>query len=311
MEEYSFHEGVLPIAYSTDLAISLFNKYEHIYLQSPEGWYTFYALHDKYKCVDCLMHVHVDGKEANSPLRAPFGGLECADDVAPAVLYAFLEFVTNRIREKGASVFTIKHAPQNYCYRQNALTETFLLNIGFQVVDAEVGTIIEVKPDFIAHADTWEKRKLRQAQEAQLFFRTIDNESLDDVYLFILACRKQKGYSLSMTLADLRKTVHEFPEQYYLFGIYHDGKLVAASIAVRVRENILYNFYSDHDKEYDAYSPVVMLLEGMHRFCVDNDIAMLDLGTSATDGKPNFGLLDFKLRLGGKPTPKLTFRKTW
>ncbi|HEY9044707.1 MAG TPA: GNAT family N-acetyltransferase [Ohtaekwangia sp.] len=311
MEEYSFHEGVLPIAYSTDLAVSLFNRYEHLYLQSPDGWYTFYALHDKYKCVDCLMHVHLEGIDARSPLRSPFGGIECSDDIAPVVLYAFLEFVISRIKDKGATSFTIKNAPQNYRYRRAALTETFLLNNGFQVIDAEVGTIVEVKHEFKEKADTWEKRKLRQAQEARLFFRSVSAELLDDIYLFILACRKQKGYTLSMTLADLRKTVNEFPERHHLFTIYHEGKLVAASIAIRVQDDILYNFYCDHDKEYDSYSPVVMLIDGMHRFCADESIAMLDLGTSAIEGKPNFGLLDFKLRLGGKPTPKLTFRKIW
>jgi lipid II:glycine glycyltransferase (peptidoglycan interpeptide bridge formation enzyme) len=112
-----------------------------------------------------------------------------------------------------------------------------------------------------------------------------------------------------MTLNELKKAFEQFPEHYVLFAVLHEGRLAAASIAIKIKENILYNFYSAHPNDYNHLSPVVMLIEGMYEFCQQNNVNLLDLGTSALEGKPNFSLLDFKLRLGAKPYAKLTFEK--
>jgi hypothetical protein len=311
LEEYNFYEGIPSAAYSADFEVALFNKYQHLYLQSEEGWYTFYAANEKYKSIACCMHVHVSERDARSPLRSSFGGIECSDEVPPVILFRFLEFIEEKLKEKGVANLIIKNPPQYYNPKRAALTETLLFNLGYSVIDAELGTVVEVKEEFGKHADLWERRKLRQAREAGFFFRAVPNEMLNDVYFFILACRKQKGYSLSMNLADLRETASRFPDQHILSAVYQEEKMIAASIAIRVHQDVLYNFYSDHDKQYDVYSPIVLLMEGLHNYCMTNRIPLLDLGTSAVNGKPNFGLLDFKMRLGGVPTSKLTFKKDW
>src|ERR1043166_2609152 len=109
-----------------------------------------------------------------------------------------------------------------------------------------------------------------------------------------------------MTLPDLKKAAEQFPEKYLLFAVFHSEKMIAASIAIRVKENILYDFYHDHDPQHDQLSPVVFLVAEMYNFCFRNGVRLLDLGTSAVDGLPNFSLLHFKKYLGCKPTPKLT-----
>jgi hypothetical protein len=50
-------------------------------------------------------------------------------------------------------------------------------------------------------------------------------------------------------------------------------------------------------------------MEGIYEHCQVEKIRLIDLGTSALNGRPNFGLLDFKLNLGAVPTEKLTFEK--
>lgn len=151
---------------------------------------------------------------------------------------------------------------------------------------------------------------MRQAREAGLQLKKIDLSNLTDVYLFIFGCQKQRGYSLSMTLSALNRTVEHFSDRFVIFGIYEGEKLIAASIAIHVKRNVLYNFYCTHLMEYNHLSPVVMLLEGLYSYGRNHYVRMLDLGTSAVNGKPNFGLLDFKLRMGAQPTMKLTFEKT-
>lgn len=308
MEEYTFSES-LPAGTETGFEISLFNQPLHLLLQSREGWQTYYALNTKHARIEALLHVHVEEGVARSPFKSPFGSVELSDDLPPLVLFRFLEFAEARVKARGARSIVIRNPPHDYNAAAGTLLQVFFTNLGYRLAQAETGSMIAVQGHFERRLDAWEKRKLRQAHDAALVFRKVPLEQLDVIYLFILACRKQKKYSLSMTLSELRAAADQFPNQYVLFGVYQQDTLVAASIAIHVNSRVLYNFYSDHDMAFDHLSPVVMLVEGMVRYAQEQKVAWVDLGTSALDGKPNFGLLDFKMRLGGKPTAKLTFEK--
>ena len=76
-----------------------------------------------------------------------------------------------------------------------------------------------------------------------------------------------------------------------------------------MNDRILYDFYHAHPKSFDQLSPVVALVDGMYAYCQQNKFQLLDLVTSAVDGKVNFSLLNFKTQLGGQPSMKLTFEK--
>jgi CelD/BcsL family acetyltransferase involved in cellulose biosynthesis len=112
-----------------------------------------------------------------------------------------------------------------------------------------------------------------------------------------------------MTFDQLNLTVQKFDRHFHCFGVYHDDRLIAASICIRESKYNLYNFYSAHSKESDSLSPIVYLISELYAWCQHNKIKLLDLGTSALGGKPNFSLIDFKLRLGATPSMKLTFEK--
>lgn len=312
MEDFIFHEGSPPYGYQPDFEYALFNRQVHLFLQDSEGWHSYSILNTKYKSISAIFFVNIKEGIAKSPLKNPFGSFEVSPTLSDSVLFEFLDFVGSRLQAKHVSRIIIKDQPSCYFPDRAALLHTFLFNLGYYVSDAEVSAVIHVSENsFQCYPDSWERRKLRQSHEAGAQFKQLTIDNLTEVYLFILASRKQRGYSLSMTLAELKKVVDHFQEEYILFGVYVEGRLAAASIAIRVKENILYNFYSAHSQEFDYLSPVVALVEGMYHYCQRNTIELLDLGTSAVEGKPNFGLLDFKLRLGAKPTPKFTFEKNF
>ena len=52
-----------------------------------------------------------------------------------------------------------------------------------------------------------------------------------------------------------------------------------------------------------------MVTKALYEYCQEHNISLLDFGTSAVNNQPNFGLLNFKMRLGGIPSAKLTFQK--
>jgi len=289
--------------------VSLFNMEKHRLLQSSQGWTSYYLLHPKNKVALAEIHFHFEDGLASSPFRSPFGSLEGLEGIPSEALFGFLEFVEQRIRLNGGKKVVIKNPPQAYDIDTQSVLTTFLVNQGYSISNAEMGAVISIDQPFENSLDSWERRKLKQGHEADLELREVSIDKVEEVYKFILARRIGKGYSISMTFDELKRTLQIFSDRFLPFGVYKQNTLIAASICIRVRSNVLYNFYSDHDKAMDHLSPIVFLMEGIHEYARLHKIALLDLGTSAYEGKPNFGLLDFKLRLGAKPTMKLTFEK--
>lgn len=299
-----------PPDYRVGFEDALFNRYEHRLLQASNGWHSYHILDQKHQQVSGAIHFYVSGGVARSPLRSPFGSVEFSEALPAAVLFAFLQFVEKKLIERGVTRVMIKSYPQAYAERQSVMLQTFLLNLGYGVVNAEMASVIDVTATpAVRNFHRSERRKLNKARAAGFSFKKLSNESLPDVYTFIHGCRREKDYVLSMTLSDLHLAISRFPDQYLLFAVFQHNRMAAASITIRAKERILYDFYHDHDAAFDYYSPVVLLVEGMYNFCYANNIGMIDLGTSTIDGMPNFSLLHFKQYLGGKPTPKLTFEK--
>jgi len=311
LTDYTFKES--PLAENITYAYErwLFHYSGHLHLQSPGNWITFYAINNTHHTIDAHLNVHVDGSLAVSPLRAPFGSYQFVSTIKPVTLYKFLEFTLARLHEQGVNEFTITNPPAAYLPGMIDLLTTFLLNNEFEVCEAEVGTFLRVNEDFRDGLSRRESRCLRKAERAGLKFRVVPTHELEAIYTFVLACRTERGYDLSIDWETLRKTVETFPDRFLLFGVMHDSILAAASIAINVGNGVLVNFHPAHPRDYDHLSPVVMLLDGMINYGRENGYRLLDLGTSAIDGEPNFGLLDFKLGVGGIPTTKFTFRRRW
>lgn len=311
MSTYSFHSG-LPNDYAErTYPVSLFHLPLHLDLQRHTGRKSFCVLHERSKKIFAEVHFHGDGRSAASPLRAPFGSYLFSEKLPPAVLFDFVLFVEEELRKDKIKDLTLKQAPAGYFPEQHNVLMPLLLNLGYTVQQAEISSVSPVteKP-FTEVIDSWEFRKLRQARQAELDARLIHQENLEVVYSFILQCRQQKSYPLSMTLDELRVVVQKFPERFVLFGVFDRANLAAAAITIRVTDGVLYNFYSDHHIDYDHLSPAVMLIESEFEYCRSNGFTLLDLGTSSVGGKLNFSLLDFKKRLGGTPSPKYRLVKS-
>lgn len=311
LTDYDFRESPLsqniPYAYER----WLFHHATHLQLQASSGWHSFYAVHNAHHAIDAHLHVHIDGTQALAPYRAPFGSYQFRSGMPPVALYEFIAFTLSRLREKGVTEFVVKNPPLAYQHGAIDMLTTFQINLGFEVVQAEAGSVLDPSREFRAGLDAWELRKLRQAEKAGLSFAVLDMTELESVYTFILACRTERGYPLSMDWETLRKTVMAFPDRFILFAAKHQEIVAAAAIAYNAGNGILVNFHSAHPRDYDHLSPVVLLLEGMMQYAREKGYRMLDLGTSALDGKPNFGLLNFKMRTGASVTSKLTLVRRW
>lgn len=268
-----------------------------------------YAQHKKNNRILASLYLNVSDDAASSVVRSPFGTLECTDDFPAEALYNFLQFVEAVCRERKIRSIVLQEAPGAYAPEKRALLASFLINLGYSTVRAEVTACLNVTGEIGDKMHPNEYQVLQKSRLAGLSYNIVPNDQLDLVYGFIAVCHQRKGYTLSMNFQDLQRTIAKFPTRFLLSCVFDKEKIVAASVAIRIKKSILYSFYMDHDAAYDKLSPPLMLMEGMFQSCVNDNIELMDLGTSARDGQPNFGLLAFKLRAGAFPSPKLRFQK--
>lgn len=243
---------------------------------------------------------------------APFGSFEFDPRVPGEAMLEFIRFVEQQLHRRNLKKVILKAPPEAHNTNVNVLLQTLLLNLGYSISVAEAGAVIDLRSiarwDEIVHPR--KRRKLHQSQIAKGFeFRELDHRYVREVYRFIEDIRKTKAYKLSISMEDLEKTFAALPNDYKLFGVFQGNNMVAAAVEVRVTDKILYHFISDYVRDKEQSKPGLLLMDGIVRYCKVHNIDVLDLGTSATDGKPNFSLIDFKTELGGLLTSKFTFEK--
>jgi len=309
--ETKFIEGALPEGYRCDFDSYLWNEPRNLTIQSLNGWYSFYALKSEKKAARARVHFHVEDGVAVSPYKNPFGSYEFSDALAPKEFYDFIKWVEAQLTHRGVKRIEIKSYPQLYNQSCSAILSTFLVNLGYKIRNAELSACIEVNPNSLYQVmSSWEKRKAGQIRKSNLRFSVVPVNKIKDVFDFISSCREERRQTLSMNYGQMKTVSDQFADRFVLFGMYDNNALAAASISIYVNKHILYNFYSAHARQYDSLSPVVRLMEGIYEFCQTEKIQLIDLGTSALQGRPNFSLLDFKLNLGATPTQKFVFEKT-
>lgn len=298
----------LPPDFNEAYEVFLFHQAAHLKLQHPE-WMHFYLVSTTSRKALAHLAVQVSGKLACSPFKAPFGVMCCSSDLRSSLLYQFIEDCETELRSAGITRVMITEPPQ--CLRrEEGLIQTMFLNLGYHVSKAESSACIPVdQTSFEEKLDDWEIRKLQQSRKLGLNFRELSFDHMRHAYEFILRCREQKGHTLSLSWDELSRTALTFSESFAVAATFLGDEWAAASISIRIHESVIYNFYSAHDSKFDSISPIVMLMEGIYARAQKKKVKWMDLGTSMTGSIPNFDLLDFKRRLGGVPSMKLTFEK--
>ncbi|MGW8121263.1 GNAT family N-acetyltransferase [Roseivirga echinicomitans] len=246
---------------------------------------------------------------AFSPFRAPFGGFSLADDLSSTEITFFIFEVLRRLKAQSLSNVHIKLAPSCYYKNMNLLAEN-LTHVGFQPVEKlEYQAIPITDHDFEANLASMEVRKLKKCKEANFQFSRLPKHKLADVFEFVKTQRQEKNYEFSMEWPQLKLAQKVNPEAYIPFVVKDKDRIIAATIGILASDKVLYNFSPAHHPEYDQFSPIVLLTEGLYAFCREQELSYLDLGTSYLNGKINEGLKQFKFHLGGQSFFSYSFNK--
>jgi len=251
-------------------------------------------------------------KVAESPHKSSFGSFEFNPDLSLPELEKFINEVCKKLIHHKCHTFYIRSWPHCYNPAQFTILHSALLQSGFTVKTTDLNFHLEIneKP-FIDKIDSSEKWILNKCKKNKFYFDVLDPvKYLEEVYNFLsVSVRKHKD-ELSMSFFKLSDSFKQFPENYFLFGVFNnENKLLSASVGVRINASIFYIFYLGYEVQFSSFSPMVLLMEGIYNFCRENKYEIMDLGIATEKGVPNYGLIHFKRNLGGIAGFKLSYEK--
>jgi len=261
------------------------------------------------KRIEGKIHFLIKDNNAFSPYRSLFGGYELNPRLATNLIAEFISDNVAQLRKKGHdNVYITQHAT-SYHGLKSEKTHNALLKNGFSVQLEAINHHINLQEKAVFdQMHMMEQRRYKKCQEAGYTFQQEPSANAKEIYTFIENDRKEKGLNVSIP-SDLFSTyLEQFPQNYLLFSVRDQGKLIAATMAVRICKRILYNFLPSSHPEYDQYSPSVMLYKELAEYAYSHHYEMLDLGISTTsDGTHQESLIQFKENMGGQKSMKYTY----
>ncbi len=287
---------------------TLFNHPRHVLLQGENAVSFLLMLGD-----ECggVFHCFIEDGVAYSPMKSLFGGFETSKKVGYDELRHFIVATIKLLKEKNVRSVRIT-LPANFFRKpKTKLQKKILQELGFSKVLKLKNHHIEITKKTLLHQmHEMEKRKLKKCNKEGIAFYQEANDMLPILYNFISLCRKEKKQPLNISLENLQQSMETFPENYFIFSVKLNNELFAVTIAVRVNENILYNFLPASPIKFNHLSPMVKLIDGLYSYARSNNYKYLDLGVSTTsDGKDQDSLVAFKMHMGGIRSTKVVMEK--
>lgn len=289
-----------------------FNEPEHLRQQTVGSYQLLSALNKCSGQADARCAFVVQSGKAVSPGAAPFGSVEFSETLPEAVLDSFINRLVDEAQLAGAESLRLGNYPACYAPVQTERLRAALAKHGFDLIQQYPTYFLPVSSTSAEqHFAPAERRRLRKCQWAGFQFSQLISPKFDQVVEFLQRTHRQKGYSLTLSPDKLTHLLRRFPDHFKIFTVTDDLLVIALSVAIQVRPDILYTFMLASDPDYASFSPMVLLIDGLFGYCQQQDIRLLDLGTSLDrNGQPKPGLIRFKRHLGAKESPKYIFEKT-
>ena len=290
----------------------LFNTPQHVRYQAQHhSIFTFILSNNGQTELWAFFHLFIENQNGISPRRGPFGSFELKADLGGETLTCFVQEIEQLMAHLSLKFLKIKSFPACYDFPKAALIEQVLQQNGFVVSSQLANQHLAVSEQpFEATLHPSEKRRLRKCRRAGFSFEEWQNPEPAVVYDFIEQNRRALGYALTFDLVSFVEWLAQFPENYLVFCVKDQAKIVALTLAVRVSERVLYNFCPADCLHYRTFSPTVLLNQGLYAYCQQNHFEILDLGVSVNaEGEPKTGLIRFKRNLGAVESSKLSFFK--
>lgn len=288
----------------------LFNTLAYLDVWPSIPVHSFYIIDNTIREIVGYIRFQVLGKAAISQHRAPFGSFTISEKVDFVTLTEFLSFITDFFRYIGIQEIIIKHYPGFYKPNTCNLVISVLGLNGFKVSTIDIDHFIKISDtDFTSNIHPMEARKLNKCKKAGFNFYKHQNTDVELLFSYIESFRKNRKIPVNIDIDTLIRLVEACPENYIFFSVSNSEDIIAATICVQVNNLVLYNFLPAHNENFNNYSPIIYLMDGIYEYAYNKKFRYIDLGISSVHSTPQTGLIKFKERLGAKPASKFTFMK--
>lgn len=256
----------------------------------------------------------VKNNEGFIPFSAPFGCIVNARKKWEVLqLDSALDVFEDYLIRKGLKGFrwilppdfydsTMITVLQNKLFRQKYMVEFQDLNYALDLMEIKENTYEKV-------ADRNARRNIRIADKAGLYMiecKTVDERNT--AYDVIKHNREYRGFPLRMSREQVMDTIEVVPADMFLIR-YPNKKNAASAIVYHVTEDVVQVIYWGNEPGEEDSKPVNFLAYKLSEFYIANGYKYLDIGPSTENGFPNFGLCDFKRKIGCKAFPKMILKK--
>jgi hypothetical protein len=308
-EKYSFSLAPPPSFESLD--IFLRPAFFSLHSYTCEEAICLQLFNKKKKSIEALCHLlSKDRKSYKSPLKGSYGGFYISQDLSLDVLQYFLERTEEYLIKNGAESLSFTLPPFAYHPQKESICTNLLLKNAYVINNHELNYSIDIHShpfqSIISHG---QRKKINLCLRNDVEVCKLPENDLKKAYDVIVENRLKKGNIVSMTWEQLYEMQKSFPNDVISFLATHKNRPLASAICIRINPNILYVFYWGEVTDVGALSPVVLIANELYSYCQDENIKLLDLGTSTVDGHPNIGLIRFKKSLGSSESLKLSFLK--
>lgn len=311
MPKYSMFERLptdcwidyIPVYYNTPSYLDLNNNL-------PQRHFYWVDEGDNRTVAHCSFSI--DGDMVLSPFKAPFAGLEVSKSLSTETIRQFIDEVESQLIKSDIEEVRLSQSPvaYNHCVSiDQALEES-----GYNLIEERTFHVIAVNDaDLIGRMHKMEQRKVAKAVQADAIFKLMEGEEANEAIKWIVREREKSAKPASLSLDELLKSIRIEPGVYHIFGVFIEERLVAATLAIRVNSGALYHFLptSLADSSLNQqFSPMVFLVHELYKWCQEECINLLDLGTSYVNSATKASLVSFKENLGGEPSFARSWQKT-
>lgn len=249
--------------------------------------------------------------EAFCPFSAPFSYPQSVKKGVGVEEYELAEkLLSEFMKENNIQKLRIVFPPDFYDHRSIVLWENVLQRGGWKICCIDLNFAMDLRAIKDRGYETLinrnAKRNLIQADKMELKMHCCVNEDERKLaYDIIRQNRMGKGYPLRMTLEQVLQTMEIVCADMYM--VEAEGKYIAAALIYEVNEQIAQVVYWGDIPGNEQYKSINYLARELVQIYTDKGFAILDIGPSTEHGKPNYGLCDFKERIGCFVSTK----KTW
>jgi hypothetical protein len=287
----------------------LFNKKQYHDLHPDLVYDRFFLFNEQENKINGQISFEQEHKARVSIARGAFGSVELNFRADYSVLSGFLKTIVDYFRERQVQSITIRHYPDFYDIANSPVICSVLSHLGFRVKSIDINHHISTENIlFSALINKMEQRQLLKCMENGLKVKQGNAGEAERIYERISAFRKARNIPLTYSQQDFKNCLVKMPGHYSVFYVTDtEQEIIAAALAVRVTDSVLYYFFPADTTDRKSFSPMLPLMNGIYSHAKENNYSVIDLGVSSVNGNPQRGLINFKENIGGKPSARLTF----